>query len=150
MEILKNPFNKAEEHMDEQNQQNQESDKLAKLEESMKDLTIIELVSKKDTMKKELDKQLQNLNGIDLLSSMKVIQELDKSMKDLVKNKTNSKQDRKRILDMSKKVLSLMGSLSALEKTLADKQKITKSLEKVAELSETIPVIEKLYMKKDY
>jgi len=136
--------------MSEQNQNQEEVSRLAKIEESMKDLSVIELVSKKETLKKELDKQMQSIGSVDLAVSLKTIQELDKAIKELTRMRPTSKGERKKALEMSKKIIALLANLSSVEKLLSDKQKTVRALEKISELSEIIPIIEKLYQSKDF
>lgn len=133
-----------------QESQGQEISKLSKLHDSLKDLEVLELMSKKMSLVKDLDKNIKQVATIDLSKAIEVMKELDKMVKQLSTINVTKSSERAKIAKLLEKISTLLGSMSLIDQVINDKNKISKSLEKVSEIAESIPVVEKIIESKDF
>lgn len=130
--------------------QSQELSKLDKMHDSLKDLDVLELMTKKVGLVKDLEKNIKQVATVDLTKAIELMKELDKMVKQLSTINVTKGSERQKIAKLLEKITGLLSSMSLIDQVVSEKNKIAKSLEKVAEISESIPVIEKILDKKDF
>lgn len=127
-----------------------EKSKNDKLYDSVKDLDVLDLMNRKMSLVKELDKNMKIVSTIDLNKAIELMKELDKLFKQLSTINVTKGSERIKIAKALEKVSSLLPSMSLIDQVSNEKNKIAKSLEKITEISESIPVIEKALKSKDF
>lgn len=137
---------------DEQQQQSQnvEKSKNDKLYESVKSLDVLELMNRKMTLVKDLDKNMKVISGIDFNKAIELLKELDKLIKQLATINVTKGSERVKISRSLEKVTSMLSAMSIIDQVSTEKNKISKALERITEISEAIPVIEKVLKDKDF
>lgn len=129
---------------------NQELTKLEKLKNSFKDLEVLDLMTKKMSLVKDLDKNIKQVTTMDLTKVIETMKELDKVIKQLSTLNVTKASERIKIKKLLEKMALVLESANLVDQFLNDKNKILKALEKVADISETIPVIESVLDSKDF
>lgn len=126
--------------MSDQNQE-QKSEFLTKI----KEMETEALIKQKMALVKDLQKNTQQLTGgtVDLTKAVELLKEVDKVVKQFSTMDVTKATERAKIQKLLEKSEALIAGMSILDQLSLEKNKLSKSLEKVAEVASQIPLVEK-------
>lgn len=127
--------------MSDQNQE-QKSEFLTKI----KEMETEALIKQKMALVKDLQKNTQQLTGgtVDLTKAVELLKEVDKVVKQFSTMDVTKAAERAKIQKLLEKSEALIAGMSILDQLSLEKNKLSKSLEKVAEVASQIPLVEKV------